>query len=176
MQQQEQEQEQQQLGGSVFEGVEQQQQGEAAGGGGGGGAAQYHSILLDVDSKDNSLGLSAPPASFLAPALLAHLHDRVLLPGGSLCVNVVARDMSKLAALIAQLKDIFCAPATADEANVVLGKVYCIKPSAETVNLAVHAVKKTTADQPVLGLAKQLQALAVSSTINKKNKKGERRQ
>jgi hypothetical protein len=141
-----------------------QQQGERDEGEAG---QQYHSVLLDVDSKDNALGLSAPPPAFLAPHVLRHLHDAVLLPGGSLCLNVVARDKSRLAALVAQLKEIFCAPAATATATQAQGKVYCLKPSAETVNLTLHAVKAVSAHQAVAGLAQQLQSLALLSTKTK---------
>ena len=147
---------------SVFTAVEQQSSSSDKNASSGG--ACYHSILLDVDSKDNSLGVSAPPAAFLEPSFLQHLHDKVLLPGGSLCVNVVARDKSKLADLVAQLKAIFC---TGDNG----GKVYKVKPSSDTVNLTVHAVKGNVG-APLHGLAKQLQTLAVSSqSVKNKNKK-----
>ena len=159
---------------SVFTAVEDQGTGK--------GGRQYHSVVLDVDSKDNALGLSAPPAAFLTPSFLTHLHDCVLLPGGSLCVNVVARDKNKLSALILQLKEIFCASPLGSGGEDLCGtlgrgKVYCLKPSAETVNLTVHAVKGSPGTRvgqqlPLAGLAKQLQALAVSSSVHTKHKKG----
>lgn len=179
--------------GSVFTAVE---EADSSSGSSSGEGVRYHSVLLDVDSKDNALGLSAPPAAFLTRAFLAHLHDRVLLPGGSLCLNVVARDKSKLAALIALLKDIFSVPpvsgsvSEAEPAGAVSqagggqAKVYLLKPSAETVNLTLHAVKRSSTlpagaevggtqqqQQPLAGLAKQLQALAVSASSNSKHKK-----
>ena len=41
-------------------------------------------IFLDVDSKDPSLGLSAPPSSFLTPTALEDIYS-LLEPGGSDC-------------------------------------------------------------------------------------------
>lgn len=129
---------------------------------------RYHSVLLDVDSKDNSLGVSAPPAAFLERAFLEHLHDHVLLPGGSLCINVVARDKCKLAELVCQLKSIFCAPVSTEGPG---GKVYSIKPSADTVNQTLHAVKGVCPLSPPSGLAKHVEARALSSSKQNRAKK-----
>ena len=47
-------------------------------------------VVIDVDAKDASLGMSCPPAAFLAPAYLQKV-KRTLRPGGVCVVNIVAR-------------------------------------------------------------------------------------
>ena len=128
---------------------------------------RYHSIFLDVDSKDNSLGLSAPPVAFLDNSLLTHVHDRLLLPGGSLCVNVVARNKTRLADFISNLNGIFCQP---DVDSALSGRVYCLKPSSDNVNLTVHAVKGRARVNPVTVVTGQVQACTLSTTKQKSKK------
>ena len=52
---------------------------------------QYDVIMLDVDSKDISSGLSCPPPPFLQPDFLSTLSSR-LVRGGMLVLNLVCRD------------------------------------------------------------------------------------
>lgn len=132
----------------------------------GGEGGRLHAVLLDVDSKDNSAGLSAPPPSFLRTEVLRHVHDEVLLPGGSLCLNVVARDQEKLADLLRQLKSIFCGA----EAGELGGRVYSLRPSADTVNLVVHAVKSCS-EQELSGLAKEMRCVAIAAQSSSSKKK-----
>ena len=47
-------------------------------------------VFLDVDSKDPSLTLSAPPKEFAKNSTLEDIHA-ILVPGGVLVVNIVAR-------------------------------------------------------------------------------------
>ena len=44
-------------------------------------------IFIDVDSKDPSLAMSAPPPNFITPVALRAMHD-LLRPGGMLALNV----------------------------------------------------------------------------------------
>ena len=53
--------------------------------------SQYDVVMLDVDSKDISSGLSCPPPPFLQPDFLASLSSR-LVRGGMLVLNLVCRD------------------------------------------------------------------------------------
>ena len=70
-----------------------------------GSAMDY--IFLDVDSKDPSLGLSAPPPTFLTSTALEDTYS-LLAPGGLLIVNVVARTVTLLDDLKYKLSECFC--------------------------------------------------------------------
>ena len=92
-------------------------------------------IVIDVDGKDPSLRLTAPPAAFIAPTVLRLMHD-LLAPSGALVINTVARGGDEpVNELIAALKAVFLH----DQATP--GSVYVIKPSDENVNLILFAVK-----------------------------------
>ena len=53
-------------------------------------SCKYDAIVIDVDTKDSSLGMSCPPAAFLAPDYLRCLRAS-LDDNGILIVNIVAR-------------------------------------------------------------------------------------
>ena len=92
-------------------------------------------IVIDVDGKDPSLRLTAPPAAFIAAPTLRLMHD-LLVPGGALVINTVARGGEEpVNELIAALKAVF----QHDQATA--GSVYVIKPSDENVNLILFGVK-----------------------------------
>jgi SAM-dependent methyltransferase len=103
-------------------------------------------IIIDVDSKDPSLGLSAPPREFVTFETLEHVHQ-ILKPSGLLLVNVVARSKSMFADFVGRLKMIFNAQAPA---TVVFqsssmersrGRVLELKPSDENVNICLICQK-----------------------------------
>jgi hypothetical protein len=52
-------------------------------------------LILDVDSKDRSVGMSCPPQPFVETAYLSQI-AQVLRPDGVLAMNVSARDQSML--------------------------------------------------------------------------------
>ena len=92
-------------------------------------------IVIDVDGKDPSLRLTAPPAAFIAASALRLMHD-LLVPGGALVINTVARGGEEpVNELIATLKAVF----QHDQATA--SSVYVIKPSDENVNLILFSVK-----------------------------------
>jgi len=63
-------------------------------------------IMLDVDSKDISSGMSCPPPAFLEPAFLASM-ARVLGEDGTLVLNLVCRDSVLRADLMASLSAVW---------------------------------------------------------------------
>lgn len=70
-------------------------------------AAQRLDVLfIDADSKDTTLGISAPPAAFLTLRTLVMMYS-VLKPGGAVYFNVVARNKTMLVQLVAKLSAVF---------------------------------------------------------------------
>jgi spermidine synthase/ubiquinone/menaquinone biosynthesis C-methylase UbiE len=67
---------------------------------------QFQSILFDVDSKDQSLGISCPPKEFLEPEILEAV--KASLPkDGIFILNFVCRDESNRQQTLKTLKSIF---------------------------------------------------------------------
>lgn len=67
---------------------------------------QFQSILFDVDSKDQSLGISCPPKEFLEPEILEAVKN--LLPSdGIFVLNFVCRDNSSRDQTVNSLKKVF---------------------------------------------------------------------
>lgn len=90
-------------------------------------------VLIDVDCKNTSLGITAPPPAFLEPSLLRGIHSS-LLEGGLLLINVAAREEAYTRDLCRDLREIF-------QADSGLGQVYQLRPAEETVNAVVVACK-----------------------------------
>lgn len=67
---------------------------------------QLDFMFIDVDSKDPSLGMSAPPQSFVTAEALSSMY-KVLRPGGLLVLNVAARVKSLLLDLAQALKSVW---------------------------------------------------------------------
>jgi hypothetical protein len=67
---------------------------------------QLDVLFIDADSKDTTLGISAPPAVFLTLSALVKMYA-ILKPGGGLYINVVARSKDMFADLVAKLAAVF---------------------------------------------------------------------
>ena len=95
------------------------------------GEGQHAFIVLDVDSKDTSVGMSCPPLEFLSPGFLGRV-KAALVPGGMLAVNVAARsaDMHKQA--LDSIRTAFPD-----------GSLFALKASDDDVNTVVFAVNGT---------------------------------
>lgn len=94
-------------------------------------------LFIDVDGKDTSLGLTAPPESFITDTAL-QLMFNLLSAGGMLAINVVARGGKEpVDALVIKLKSIF----ECNSADFNAGSIFMIKPSDETVNTILIAIK-----------------------------------
>jgi len=63
-------------------------------------------IVIDVDSKDTSVGMSCPPESFVIPMYLLKLQN-VLTHDGILAINVSARDPSMLQIVKKNVQQVF---------------------------------------------------------------------
>lgn len=94
-------------------------------------------LFIDVDSKDPSLGMSAPPRSFATKDALELMHA-VLRPGGLLAVNVAARSQSMFQEFIAGLRAVFAAEALATSSS---GRIFTVRGSEDLVNVTVLALK-----------------------------------
>uniref|UniRef100_A0A0P4W7I3 PABS domain-containing protein n=1 Tax=Scylla olivacea TaxID=85551 RepID=A0A0P4W7I3_SCYOL len=68
--------------------------------------SKFGAILFDVDSKDTSVGLSCPPASFLHPSFLQDV-SRCLVEEGLLIVNLVCRDPDLRSEVLNDVKSVF---------------------------------------------------------------------
>jgi SAM-dependent methyltransferase len=67
---------------------------------------RFSLVMLDVDSKDISSGMSCPPPAFLEPPLLRAL-ARLLGEGGMLVLNLVCRDSVLREELLAALRAVW---------------------------------------------------------------------
>ncbi len=101
-------------------------------------------IIIDVDSKDPSLGLSAPPREFVTYENLERMYD-ILKPGGLLIFNVVARSKSKYAEFVARVKTIFRVQMpvmiTSASPDGTKGRVLEMKPADENINICLICLK-----------------------------------
>ena len=98
-----------------------------------------HVIVVDVDSKDISTGLSFPPAAFLSPSFLRALYA-ALAPGGLVLINVACRSEGLWRGLLGRLRAEF-APAHSHLGPQHLGQ----EPA---VTSSVNSSSATTAPTP----------------------------
>lgn len=96
---------------------------------------KYDLVVIDADSKDSSLGLSAPPRSFLSAQILGALWQTLLADNGLLMFNVVARSKERLTEFFETMKT-----------DLPGSRGFRIKPSDETVNLVVAYLKAASVD------------------------------
>jgi len=69
-------------------------------------AEKYHIVMLDVDSKDISSGMSCPPASFITPESLNAVYS-CLESNGMFVLNLVCRDSILRKALVEDLNKLW---------------------------------------------------------------------
>ena len=84
-------------------------------------------VVIDVDAKDASLGMSCPPAAFLEPAYLQKVKG-TLRPGGVCVVNIVARSEKAFSRAMVDLRAVFddiriCDPTDDDVNRVVVARM-----------------------------------------------------
>lgn len=65
-----------------------------------------HIIMVDVDSKDRTVGMSCPPEPFIHDSFLRSIKD-CLHPGGVFILNLVCRDDVLKKQVLDRIKDIF---------------------------------------------------------------------
>lgn len=87
-----------------------------------------HVVMLDVDSKDTSVGMSCPPQSFVENSFLGSL-KQLLHDEGVLILNLVCRDTEMKKEVLKQLAQVFF-------------KVY-VKDIDEDVNQIVYAINRS---------------------------------
>ena len=84
-------------------------------------------VVIDVDAKDASLGMSCPPAAFLEPAYLQKVKG-TLRPGGVCVVIIVARSEKAFSRAMVDLRAVFddiriCDPTDDDVNRVVVARM-----------------------------------------------------
>ncbi|KAF2363342.1 S-adenosyl-L-methionine-dependent methyltransferase [Trinorchestia longiramus] len=92
--------------------------------------AAYDFILLDVDSKDVSVGMSCPPQSFVTPGFL-RVMAACLRPGGVAVLNVVCRDSVVWEECTGRIKTVFGRVLCQNVPQEVNRLLFCIKSQQE---------------------------------------------
>ena len=83
-------------------------------------------VIIDVDSKDPSIGMSCPPKAFVTPEYLASVRS-VLRADGMLVVNVAARSSALFAETLSNVQAVFAT-------------VYELRASDEDINRTLFAM------------------------------------
>jgi hypothetical protein len=102
------------------------------GGDGNGSGEAWDAIVVDVDNKDASLGISCPAPAFLTPEFLAACRLR-LTPEGLLAVNVAARSPELLGGALDAVARAFVSGG---------GELYTVHPTEQDVNRVVFALRE----------------------------------
>jgi hypothetical protein len=108
-------------------------------------SSTYQVIILDVDCKDPSLGLSAPPKEFISNDTLYKLYS-LLANDGMLLINTVARNKELLNQLIDRLKIIFSVfpddhRSFSSSSSSTGGKILQLHANKENVNICLICMK-----------------------------------
>ena len=94
----------------------------------------WHSvIIIDVDSKDTTVGMSCPPAAFVALEFLQKAR-RALVQGGVLVLNVAARSQAMYESTLDAVCGVFTCPKNS-------GSVFTLKSSEDDINTVIFAIK-----------------------------------
>uniref|UniRef100_A0A3P9KHG8 eEF1A lysine and N-terminal methyltransferase n=1 Tax=Oryzias latipes TaxID=8090 RepID=A0A3P9KHG8_ORYLA len=70
------------------------------------GGRLFDAIMLDVDNKDCSLGMSCPPAAFVETPFLQRIHN-LLTPRGLFILNLVCRDPTLRKSVLEGVSSVF---------------------------------------------------------------------
>ncbi|XP_070492061.1 eEF1A lysine and N-terminal methyltransferase homolog [Chironomus tepperi] len=113
---------------------------------------KLNSVLFDVDSKDQSLGISCPPKEFLDKDILNAV-SKSLSTGGIFILNFVCRDDSLRDGVLKELKEIFpyiISYKLEEDVNEIF---YCFKEDVKDYNdkftkaaNKLNSLKKNTVD------------------------------
>lgn len=98
-------------------------------------------VILDADSSDPSLGLSAPPKEFATVESIRCMHSILQDECGMLIINTVARDPVELSAFKARIADAF---GVSSNNATSAGALFELKPSDDTFNITLIAVKNAS--------------------------------
>lgn len=88
----------------------------------GGSDERYRCIMVDVDCKDRTLGMSCPPPAFVEPTFIEAV-KKALAPNGVFLLNLVCRDTARRADVMEMLNGFFTAVKTKkiqDEVNEII--------------------------------------------------------
>jgi len=134
---------------------------------------KFQVLMLDVDSKDISSGMSCPPPNFLASEFLDCVSSR-LVPGGMFVLNLVCRDSvlrEELMVRLVKVWPIIISYKLEEEVNEI---VFCSSNDKlksgeikKTVNQAFklvndHVKKATKSKEDLIDLEETMQLLKVS--------------
>lgn len=90
-----------------------------------------HMIVIDVDSKDLTSGMSFPPAAFVAKEFLQQL-KQALAPDGLVVMNVACRASELYAGVVAQLRSTFAEVHTVSMASGDVNRIVYAQPPQST--------------------------------------------
>ena len=105
------------------------------------GVGRHALIVIDVDSKDTTVGMSCPPTAFVAPDFLAKVRA-ALAPGGVLVVNVAARSQAMYDSTLGAVREAFPrgGGGGGGEQQQDACDVLTLKPSDDDINTVVFAI------------------------------------
>ncbi|XP_014678496.1 PREDICTED: methyltransferase-like protein 13 [Priapulus caudatus] len=101
--------------------------------------SKKHMVLLDVDSKDSSVGMSCPPASFVEREFLQTIYNVLHAKNGVLVLNLVCREEALRSLLIETVSAIFPLVYTARVPEEVNEIVYACRRDAATTQRPLPA-------------------------------------
>jgi len=116
-----------------------------------GAGVGYDVIIVDVDNKDTSQGMSCPSPAFLAPSFLNNcrcLLSRSTHDAGMMVVNLAARSMSMLGISLLAFESIFTSTSTAAGGDEVVVQsedgplLYELVPSEQDVNRVLFGLTR----------------------------------
>ena len=125
--------------------------------------AQFQSILFDVDSKDQSLGISCPPKQFLDPSILEAVKN--LLPSdGVFILNFVCRDNASRDQTVTTLKEVFTTILSYKLDEDVNEIFYCFKTTFEGFKEKFRSsgVKLNTIKKGMVDLTELIEKLKIN--------------
>ncbi len=120
-----------------------------------GPAQRWHVLVVDVDSKDLTCGMSAPPAAFTAGPFLRSARA-LLRADGLLAVNVACRDEGRFEALVEALHEHFA-------------EVWALQPCPEDLNRVLFALPaaRSSASRTSAALCAAAEAMTRAGTARR---------
>jgi hypothetical protein len=100
-------------------------------------AAKWDVVIIDVDAKDNSSGMTCPPKSFVEMGFLGEVKN-VLSSDGIMLMNVSARSQTNFDLAVDNISNCFLPPGPEGKR----GMVWHLQPAEDDVNRLVVASKR----------------------------------
>ncbi|XP_033821638.1 eEF1A lysine and N-terminal methyltransferase isoform X1 [Periophthalmus magnuspinnatus] len=113
----------------------------------------FDAIMFDVDNKDNTVGMSCPPASFVEVSILQKVNS-LLTPTGVFILNLVCRDSLLKKSLLERLRSVFPTIISGDVEGEVNQVLMCHKGdnrSPDTANTLQSLGQAAKSLQSTLG-------------------------